>query len=199
MAFSGRSACTIPMTVSQRHVPLTAGATLSAVKLAPHANNRQTQTYSIVSNYITCAMPAHSKSVDAGTATCRAGHYAPATASVGTARESPAARRGIEITPLHPKFGVQVKGLDLTKPLTDDDARALLEVWRQHDLLLFRRVVSARQRSRALWPGSCYRIPHSASLIQGSDGGPPLQGPGAHPRRRGAPGALLPARRGGDR
>ncbi len=44
---------------------------------------------------------------------------------------------GIELVPLHENFGVQVKGLDLSQPLTEAQQSLLLDAWRQHDLLLF--------------------------------------------------------------
>ena len=55
----------------------------------------------------------------------------------------------LELRPLHPALGVEVKGLDVSKPFSDEDVRTLCDAFDRHGLLLIRqRDVSAHdQRS----------------------------------------------------
>jgi taurine dioxygenase len=44
----------------------------------------------------------------------------------------------IEVTPLSPACGAEIKGLDLTKPLSEHEVRAIKEAWGKHLVLVFR-------------------------------------------------------------
>lgn len=68
-----------------------------------------------------------------------------------TAISERAAELGIQLTPIHRNFGLQVGGLDLTQPLSNDQQALLLNAWRWHDLLLFRGVeISPADEERLL-------------------------------------------------
>lgn len=62
----------------------------------------------------------------------------PAQQSLAGDLSERAARLGIQLMPVHKNFGLQVSGLDLTHPLSDEQQALLLDAWRWHDLLLFR-------------------------------------------------------------
>lgn len=85
---------------------------------------------------------------------------APAAAPADLQRR--AKQLGVELEPLHKNFGVQVKGLDLTRPLSEEQQAFLLEMWRVHDLLLFRgQELSPADEQRAL-----LYFPHDAQAIE---------------------------------
>ena len=44
----------------------------------------------------------------------------------------------VEIVPTGAALGAEVRGLDLSRPLSDDDFEAVLQAWYDHIVLLFR-------------------------------------------------------------
>ena len=44
----------------------------------------------------------------------------------------------IQVTPLSPACGAEIKGVDLTKPLSEDTVRAIKDAWGKHLVLVFR-------------------------------------------------------------
>src|SRR5438477_10410037 len=44
----------------------------------------------------------------------------------------------IEVTPLSPACGAEIKGVDLTKPLSKETVAAIKQAWGQHLVLVFR-------------------------------------------------------------
>ena len=44
----------------------------------------------------------------------------------------------IEVTPLSPACGAEIKGVDLTKPLSRDTVEAIKDAWGKHLVLVFR-------------------------------------------------------------
>jgi taurine dioxygenase len=72
-----------------------------------------------------------------------------------------AQKLGVQVKPLHKKLGVQVSGLDLNKPLSDEQRALLMDLWRHYDLLAFRgQELSPQSQERLL------RVfPHDAKAI----------------------------------
>lgn len=69
---------------------------------------------------------------------------------------------GVELVPLHKNFGVHVKGLDLTKPLSEEEQQFVLAAWKEHDLLLFRgQQISPEDQQRLL-----LLFPHDIDVIK---------------------------------
>jgi alpha-ketoglutarate-dependent taurine dioxygenase len=44
----------------------------------------------------------------------------------------------IEVTPLSAACGAEIKGIDLTRPLSDEAVRAVKDAWAKHLVLVFR-------------------------------------------------------------
>jgi taurine dioxygenase len=61
-----------------------------------------------------------------------------------------------EFIPLSPAIGAEVRGVDLARPLDEGTARALLEAWHAHALLLFRNqdLDDAALKRSAAWIGA---------------------------------------------